>query len=55
MLRKFIKSFIPSKGDTFFNLFEHSAINAKKSAQTLIDILDEKNANNLLMKPIKKS
>ncbi len=44
MLRKFIKSIIPSKGDLFFNLFEDAADNAYQSAKILVDIL---NANNV--------
>lgn len=39
MLRKIIKSIIPSKGDVFFTLFEDAAINAHESAKMFVDIL----------------
>lgn len=48
VLRKFIKSIIPSKGDIFFNLFEDAAKNVHQSAQILVDILNAKDANDLL-------
>jgi uncharacterized protein len=40
MLRKFIKSIIPSQGDIFFALFEEAAINAHQSAKLFVEILD---------------
>ena len=40
VLRKLIKSLIPSKGDIFFTLFEEAAINAHESAKTFVDILN---------------
>ncbi len=40
MLRKFIKSIIPSKGDIFFVLFEEAAINAHQCAKIFVDILN---------------
>lgn len=47
MLRKFIKSIIPSKGDVFFNLFEEAAKNVYQSAQIFVDILNSKDVNEL--------
>lgn len=40
MLRRLIKSIIPSKGDIFYTLFEEAAINAHESAKILVDILN---------------
>lgn len=42
MLRKFIKSFIPSKGDEFYSLFESAAVNAHNSAKFFLEILHAK-------------
>lgn len=42
VLRKFIKSFIPNKGDEFYNLFETAAINAHNSAKLFLEILHSK-------------
>jgi uncharacterized protein len=42
VLRKLIKSIIPSKGDVFFTLFEDAAINAHESAKIFVDILNAK-------------
>ena len=47
MLRKFIKSIIPSKGDVFFTLFEDAAKNVHQSAQIFVDILNAKDINDL--------
>ncbi len=47
MLRKFIKSIIPSKGDVFFNLFEDAAKNVYQSAQIFVDILNSKDETEL--------
>ena len=43
MLRKLIKSIIPSKGDIFFTLFEEAAINAHESAKLFQEILSSQN------------
>lgn len=48
MLRKFIKSIIPSRGDVFFNLFEEAAKNCYQSAQILVDILNCKDSSELV-------
>lgn len=40
MLRRIIKSIVPSKGDVFFTLFEDAAINAHEAAKTFVDILN---------------
>jgi uncharacterized protein Yka (UPF0111/DUF47 family) len=42
MLRKIIKSIIPSKGEIFFILFEEAALNVDQSAKILVDILNSK-------------
>ena len=42
MLRKIIKSIIPSKGELFFILFEDGALNVHHSAQILVDIINSK-------------
>ena len=47
MLRKLIKSIIPSKGDIFFNLFEEAAKNVHQSAEIFLDILNTKDQNEL--------
>jgi uncharacterized protein len=47
VLRKFIKSIIPSKGDVFFTLFEEAARNVNQSAQIFVDILNAKDINHL--------
>ena len=43
MLRKIIKSLVPSKGDVFFTLFEDAAINAHEAAKIFVDVLNCKN------------
>ncbi len=48
MLRKFIKSIIPSKGDIFFNLFEEASDNVYQSAQILVEILNSKDGDELI-------
>ena len=40
MLRKLIKSIVPSKGDIFYTLFEEATTNAHESAKTFVDILN---------------
>ncbi len=40
VLRKLIKSIIPSKGDVFFNLFEELSTITHESAQILVNILE---------------
>lgn len=40
MLRKFIKSIVPSKGDVFFTLFEEATANAHEAAKNFVDILN---------------
>ena len=47
MLRKFIKSIIPSKGDIFFNLFEEAARNVHQSAEIFLDILNANDQTDL--------
>lgn len=47
LLRKLIKSIIPSKGDIFFTLFTESAINAHESAKIFVDILNSKDEEQL--------
>jgi uncharacterized protein len=42
VLRKFIKSIIPSQGDIFYTLFEEEAVNCYESAKILVDILNAK-------------
>lgn len=49
VLRKFIKSIIPSKGDIFFHLFEEASKNAYQCAQILVDILNAKQENELAL------
>ncbi len=48
MIRKFIKSLIPSKGDIFFTLFEESAINAHQASKIFVDILNCNDDNQLV-------
>lgn len=51
MLRKFIKTLVPNKGDLFFSLFEASANNAYTAAKNFVDLLnseDEKTVTTLL-------
>lgn len=45
MLRKFIKSIIPSKGDIFFILFENAADTAHESAKIFVDILNSQDVD----------
>lgn len=47
MLRKLIKSIIPSKGDIFFTLFEDASKNVYHSAQILVDILNANDETHL--------
>ena len=47
MLRKIIKSIIPSKGELFFILFEEGALNVHHSAQILVDIINSKDNQEL--------
>ncbi|MBY0379482.1 MAG: DUF47 family protein [Burkholderiales bacterium] len=47
MLRKIIKSIIPSKGSIFFDLFEEASKNAYQSSQILVDILNANGVNEL--------
>ena len=47
MLRKIIKSIIPSKGEIFFVLFEEASLNVHQSAQILVDIINSKENNEL--------
>ena len=42
MLRKFIKSIIPSRGDIFYILFEESVNNAHLAAQIFVELLNSK-------------
>lgn len=42
MLRRIIKSIIPSKGEIFFILFEEASLNVHQSAKILVDILNSK-------------
>jgi hypothetical protein len=42
MLRRLIKSLIPSKGDIFFKLFEEQALIANEAAKLLVDMLNAK-------------
>lgn len=44
MLRRIIKSLIPSRGDIFFDLFVEAAENVHLSASFLVDIVNEENA-----------
>lgn len=44
MLRKIIKSLIPSRGEVFFDLFVEAAQNVHFSASLLVDIVNEENA-----------
>ncbi|WP_440617488.1 DUF47 domain-containing protein [Cysteiniphilum sp. 6C5] len=44
MLRKIIKSLIPSRGEVFFDLFVEAAQNVHFSASFLVDIVNEENA-----------
>lgn len=51
MLRKIIKSLVPSKGDVFYTLFEEASINTNEAAQNFLNILncnDEANLQQLL-------
>jgi uncharacterized protein Yka (UPF0111/DUF47 family) len=42
MLRKLIKSIVPSKGDMFFVLFEEAALNSHEAAKIFVDIINSK-------------
>lgn len=44
MLRKIIKSLIPSRGEFFFDLFVEASENVHLSASLLVDIVNEENA-----------
>lgn len=53
MLRRFIKSIVPSRGDIFYTLFESAAIIANDSAKIFVDVLnshDEATLNQLFAK-----
>lgn len=45
MLRKLIKSIVPSKGDVFYDLFEEAATNSYESAKLFVEILKSNNEN----------
>ncbi|HLX54852.1 MAG TPA: DUF47 family protein [Aquella sp.] len=42
MLRKLIKSLVPSKSDMFFVLFEEAAFNSHEAAKIFVDIINSK-------------
>ncbi|MCE3269329.1 MAG: hypothetical protein K0R49_1581 [Burkholderiales bacterium] len=42
MLRKLIKSLLPSKSDIFFILFEEASVNAHEAAKIFVDIINSK-------------
>jgi hypothetical protein len=47
VLRKLIKSIIPSKGDIFFTLFEEAAIASHEAATIFVDIINAKDEESL--------